>query len=193
MGTPADVFNIRASSIEHSNLPRRLGGRNSGDRCREHSKLSASKTCIVSGRGNQAQGAGAHCPSEEHSRGHGHREISQAGKPLHSKHSNGQNTCSQGWTNSMFATFRRTLRRDSDGSPQRMPSLHSQARPRQEASLPLGHGPIQRVLRNSSRNCGYDQERPEFVYFEIVGVKISTNATDSRRAEVCLPPKQSTG
>ena len=78
-------------------------------RCREQPKLSALRTCIVSGRGHQPLGTGARCPSEEHSMGYGHREISQVGKPAHSKHSSGQNTCSQGWTNSMFATHARTI------------------------------------------------------------------------------------
>ena len=72
--------------------------------CREHSKLSFARTCILSGRGHQPKGAGASHPSEEHSRGYGHREISQVEKHALSKHSSGQITCSRGWTYSMFAT-----------------------------------------------------------------------------------------
>ena len=41
------------------------------------------------------------------------------------------------------------------------------------------------VLRNSSRNSGSDQERPEFVYFEIISVKITTNVPDSFSRDAC--------
>ena len=41
------------------------------------------------------------------------------------------------------------------------------------------------MLRNSSRNSGSDQERPEFVHFEIISVKISTNVPDSFSRDAC--------
>ena len=41
------------------------------------------------------------------------------------------------------------------------------------------------ALRNSSRNSGADHERPEFVYFTIIGDKISTDVPDSFSSDAC--------
>ena len=45
--------------------------------------------------------------------------------------------------------------------------------------------PMVGVLRNSSRNSGSDQEWPEFVYFEIISVKITTNVPDLFSRDAC--------